>query len=211
MNLPHLALTKTCSNCGRQKPLSAFLELTGTQGSTYGNICSSCRKIMIEEAKTKKKETEEGTTSSAGSKVDSKRKTQGDVDKKIFHDEINNLYQEKRKEDALLIKEKSFKTATTVETEKKQREKSYGSFLDRHHTSKNVVSPHNPEAVAEREKETRLTEPFADTQIAGKLKYTSSIFEQFKRAVLGGGSVLGAEDIKKTTKPTGPNNSRGRQ
>jgi hypothetical protein len=36
-------LSKTCINCGLQKPLTAYLQIAGAEGSTYGNICSTCR------------------------------------------------------------------------------------------------------------------------------------------------------------------------
>jgi hypothetical protein len=41
--MPRALLQKTCIVCGLQKPLPAFLEMTGPQGTLYGNVCSTCR------------------------------------------------------------------------------------------------------------------------------------------------------------------------
>ena len=67
-------LTRTCSACGIEKPLSAFLQISGTQGTLYGAICATCRSAGI----TGKKPTtslDEGTTSaSSGSRIGVKEK-----------------------------------------------------------------------------------------------------------------------------------------
>jgi hypothetical protein len=74
-------LAKTCIACGLQKPISAFLQISGPQGTSYGNICSTCRgsgadkKVVIDQA-------EDGRSgSSTGLKIDSKAKVQIDRDK----------------------------------------------------------------------------------------------------------------------------------
>lgn len=36
-------LHKTCISCGLQKPITAFLQISGPNGTIYGNACSTCR------------------------------------------------------------------------------------------------------------------------------------------------------------------------
>jgi hypothetical protein len=75
-------LSKSCLSCGLQKPLSAFLQITGPEGSSYGNICSTCRgsgmgkKITITEVE------DDHVSSSTGLKIDGKAKQQIDRVKK---------------------------------------------------------------------------------------------------------------------------------
>src|SRR3990167_4758510 len=95
------SLMKTCSNCGQQKPLSAFLEMSSEQGSSYGNICSSCRKTTLEELQRRKKSDAEGsTTTDIGHKIDSKTKVQGEVDKRQHIQHVDEKYHAERKIDA---------------------------------------------------------------------------------------------------------------
>lgn len=50
-------LTKTCSSCGQEKPLSAFLMLTEHEGAGYGEICVTCRsKAAAEKASQQQEE-----------------------------------------------------------------------------------------------------------------------------------------------------------
>jgi hypothetical protein len=69
-------LSKTCFNCGLQKQLSAFLQISGPEGTSYGNICSTCRgsglgkEIVIPE----KENEERQSSSSTGLKIDAKTK-----------------------------------------------------------------------------------------------------------------------------------------
>lgn len=72
-------LIRSCLACGLEKPLAAFLQINGTQGTVYGNICSSCRS---ESAKNKtvvpKAPADESSSGSTGLKIDSKVKVQTD-------------------------------------------------------------------------------------------------------------------------------------
>lgn len=43
-------LTRICTACGLEKPLTAFLYLTARSGTTYGSICATCRGKGITEA-----------------------------------------------------------------------------------------------------------------------------------------------------------------
>ena len=66
-------LTRTCSACGIEKPLSAFLEVTQTHGTRYGAICSTCR--AAGKGKKETKASDEGTvTLPGGARIGSKEK-----------------------------------------------------------------------------------------------------------------------------------------
>src|SRR3990167_5780730 len=98
MNKPSQpSLTKTCVNCGQQKPLTAFLEMSVTQGTSYGNVCSSCRKTAMEMSERRKKTEAEGsTTSETGHKIDSKTKVHEAVGRREQNLEIEEKYHKER-------------------------------------------------------------------------------------------------------------------
>lgn len=101
-NRESTSLLKTCSNCGQIKPLSAFLEMNSDQGTTYGNICSSCRKTALDELQRRKKTDAEGgsTTTEIGHKIDTKAKVQGEIDKREHAQRIDDEYHAERKDTA---------------------------------------------------------------------------------------------------------------
>lgn len=124
-------LTKTCSNCGLQKPLSAFLQLAGSQGTTYGNICADCRKAKAGQKAETPKQPEESTSSSSGLKIDSKAKVHREITDKKQHQDIEELYEEER-EKLEEKKEKLTQKAEIKEKDEKEHRKSYlekSSFL----------------------------------------------------------------------------------
>lgn len=188
---------KTCSSCGQLKPLSAFLQLAGTVGTTYGNICSTCRK---EKAKTK--EPDEFTTSTTGNKIDAKMRLKDVVDKREQHKQVEEEYFEEREKEEK--ETKRFEKIDVVRKEEKQRE--IRSFLDR--TKKTQSRPATPEKVFggedHRIKEEKLdfsTGPFEDTRVAGKVKYTqSAVWSAFKAANRNAPIVSQQEKIQRNQK-----------
>lgn len=103
----HPSLTKTCINCGLQKPLSAFLEMSGAEGTAYGNICSSCRKTALEEMERRKKTDAEGSsTSESGKKIDGKMKVQTTADNREAINRTNEDYHAERKLDEEILENK---------------------------------------------------------------------------------------------------------
>src|SRR5260221_9265818 len=96
MNKSNVSLTKTCSSCGLQKPLSAFLQLSSQSSATYGNICSACRKTNAENVATPKEAEEESTTSKTGLKIDAKTKVKSELDKLEFIKQVEENYHEER-------------------------------------------------------------------------------------------------------------------
>ncbi|MHB1948656.1 MAG: hypothetical protein ACYCQI_11155 [Gammaproteobacteria bacterium] len=77
-------LARTCLACGTEKPLAAFLQISGSQGTVYGNICSSCRSAGAKsKTSTPQVDDERGGTSS-GLKIDNKAKLQKDIDQQLL-------------------------------------------------------------------------------------------------------------------------------
>jgi hypothetical protein len=161
-------LTKTCSSCGQQKPLTAFLQLSGPEGSTYGNICSSCRRTAVEKNKGPK-EKEESTTSTTGFKIDTKSKVQADTDKEQFHKEKEELYHKERDEDETIQLEQEHKVEKIAKQEKAHRQSLFQKSTS---LTSNKNDPNDPtqhvfggEQQTAKEKEVNLKGPFLDTQI----------------------------------------------
>jgi len=182
------ALTKLCSSCGLQKPLSAFLEFSSSEGTFYSNICSTCRKTNIEEGQNK--ETTDIVTTTSGGKIDAKAKMHSDIAKKQEHQNVGELYQEEREKTDEKLYQQIIKTNKIATDEKKHRRDFLGksSFLSETRRDKQgAVDPASPEFKEELEKQINFTVPFQDTQIV-KQKHGAEY--QKVKAGLGG---LGAE------------------
>ena len=117
-----LQLSKTCVACGIQKPLSAFLQISGPQGTMYGNVCSTCRgsgldkKIIVPEAE------DEQSSSSSGLKIDLKTKVQIEREKrKLAEEKIVREEKELDKKETL-TDEKLDRKEEKEQAEKKHRE-----------------------------------------------------------------------------------------
>ncbi len=68
MNKPN-QLTRVCSTCGKQKPLTAFLQLSGNQGTSYGTVCADChRTVITPESAAKQEDTSTTSSSRIGAK-----------------------------------------------------------------------------------------------------------------------------------------------
>lgn len=133
MNKSQHMLTKTCSNCGLQKPLSAFLQMSGVRGAAYGNICSTCRKTAMDKLKNPK-EKETSSTSGASLGIGHEEKVQEALVKNQRHQEVEERYHEDRdKQEDKQVKQLE-KTQTIAKDEKKHRESflKQRSFLSTH-------------------------------------------------------------------------------
>jgi len=131
MGKSNISLTKTCNSCGQQKPLSAFLELSGPQGTTYGNICASCRKANIENI-SQPKEPEDSTRSTTGIKIDAKAKVQGEKDKRELRKQIEEQYHDEREklDEKQFLKEQKIQHVTQDEKKHRKEFLEKRSFLD---------------------------------------------------------------------------------
>src|SRR3990167_930175 len=174
MNKSSSSLTKICSNCGLQKPLSAFLELTGPHGASYGNVCANCRKTVIEQAN--KTESEESTTSTTKVRIDSKTKVQSDFDKKEFLETQKENYDEERKEnETQQIKLNQKSEITAKDAEKHKQSQLAKRFLDRRNVS--PETPSHEQTARAQDQTVDLTKSFTDTGITGKVKYNNPLWK----------------------------------
>lgn len=127
----HSALLKTCSVCGLQKPLAAFLQYAGTAGAHYSNVCATCRKAEAEKAQ-KLKADEEGTTSRTGRTIDAKARVEAEAEKRKDIKQESEEYYEEREEKDVAKTEKVEQVISKAKEEKKHRD----SFLDRSFATK---------------------------------------------------------------------------
>lgn len=125
MEKEHASLTKTCSICGQIKPLSAFLQMSGTKGAVYGNVCSDCRKKGAD--KPRVPESDESTESSSGAVIDSKNKMEADITKREEHEKTEEEYYEEREETDIEQHLEQDKIEQKATEEKQHRQ----TFLDR--------------------------------------------------------------------------------
>ena len=198
MNKPNHALTKTCMSCGLQKPLSAFLQFSTTQGATYGNICVTCRKSQQTQPKQHEDSEEKTRREIGGSKIRASERLAGEVDKKQRHEKLETLYKEEEKKDEKQKLERTLKTETRVKSERSHRE-SYlekRSFLDR--TTDKTRRPESREQVfggeAHRAKEAEVR---LDAPIIGSMdreKYKTALFRQFKDWLGSNAPMVSAEE-----------------
>lgn len=221
---PQLNLTKTCVNCGQQKPLTAFLEMSVTQGTAYGNVCSSCRKTALEAMERRKKTEAEGsTTSETGHKIDSKTKIHDAIGKREKSQQDEEDYHKERDLEEKIIETVVEKKQLTEQKEKKHRK----DFLDKPRTKPaekpaqagqthaGVIAErtarHN-ESVAlekhaahEEDKKTKHDYTVAYQGQKLDIRFQSSVFNQF-RAWLGNSAPI-VNNLNVTIKEAAPKQS----
>lgn len=203
MGKPSNPLYKTCSSCGLQKPLSAFLQLSGTKGTTYGNVCASCRKSESE-GESKSHKEEEGTRRQVGgSRIGAQERVAAETEKEKIRRDIDERYHENRDEAAVEQSEVAEKKQALAQTEKKRREKSTFLNANRSYSEANNNAKQTTwqeilsEEVREQQPDFTKDAP-TDTAIAGKSKYVqSSIFQQFMSWLNKGSAMARASDQAK--------------
>lgn len=221
-------LSKTCANCGLQKPLSAFLQLSETKGTSYGNICAHCRKTQVDNKNPT--EPEESTRSTTGHKIDHKAKVAGDLDKLQSRTKIDEEYYEERaeteveknlvdaKHDKIKAEEKKHRSTYLekhpfLSTNKKNSERGFSLDKKTEQTNQKFaeISANAQQEKSQKDEKVKreidLTAPFVPSQ-TGEIKYQSAVFNQFK-AWLGASApiVKHAEKIiqnKGAENPTEP-------
>lgn len=196
--------TKVCASCGQEKPMSAFLELSGDQAGHYGNICGTCRKTYLEQSKPKD---EASGKTGTGHKIDSKAKVAGDIDRQEEAASKEEQYHQERDEEELeqsdnldkddLRKQderkhhQSFLDRRTAITDKKkaQAEAANSHFAVQENTKE---QSNTSESAREEQKKTGFDfyGPVQDTYIAGKEKYKGVHIRQFATWA-GKGSAIG--------------------
>jgi hypothetical protein len=136
-------MTRICSACGIEKPLAAFLEISSTHGTHYGNLCSACRGAGITEKKSNKTEEEQSTIATSGSRIGLKERVFLEKEqKKQLVTAKEQRIEELNKRDALL-EEKKEKISLKEKLEKNHRNtyldtKKQPSFLNKTLPSANI-------------------------------------------------------------------------
>ena len=122
MTTPNAPLTRTCSACSTEKPLSAFLQLGGAQGASYGKICATCRGTGKTEKLAPTIADEERSTAPSGIGIRGKEKLYaGKKHQQQIHS-IKELYKKEDIKKQELKEDKVERTHTKEESEKKHRE-----------------------------------------------------------------------------------------
>lgn len=201
------SLTRTCIACGLDKPLAAFLQLTGAQGTVYGSICSTCRALSKKE-KAEFNEDEQSGGGSSGLRIDSKRKVKMDQDKKEFSKKTEELFIEEAKQDDELKKDKLDRTEKKYQTEKEHRityidskKQRFLSYQDKKSQSALAKKRQDTQLITDyyqtieaqtveqsydtevKTKATDLSTPFIDPQF-GQLPQQNPVFQKMKSAPL---------------------------
>lgn len=111
---------RICTSCGLSKPLSAFLYISSTRGTTYGSICSSCRSIQI----ARKEQLQQGDDDTGPSKPElrigakEKRFQEKEWARKVEEKKQQDL--EQKKIDEKLTEEKLDKSHQKIEEKKRK-------------------------------------------------------------------------------------------
>lgn len=201
---PSTALTKTCSSCGQQKPLSAFLQLSEAQGAIYGNVCAACRKTNAAPL-LKPKDIEGSGRSSTGVGINSKTKVKDAQTKRNRFIQIEEEFFAEREEKGEKQVQQTEKRIDIAKKEQKHRESYQPSFLD-----KNKSKPSSGERIfgstkqiAEAGKIDLAAGPVDYTRVS-TLKTQSSIFLTFKQWLGNAPIVSAAEQAVKKVKQNAP-------
>lgn len=226
MNKTNSTLTKTCSSCGIQKPLSAFLQLSDKDSGTYGAVCSSCRQANRDKATTVI-DVEDGTRTTTTATIDTKSKVQAELDQKQQRQQTEEDYHADRDKDELIETDRTKKIDTSSKDQRKHREGLLGrrSFLSAENKTAASKSPieraaqtaaqeaHNVDQVSKQETSTKedlkekdidLSAPVEDTRFGKKEKHKGTSFQHFSYAQsqVIGRSFTDTQQKPPTTEPT---------
>ncbi|GEM_PF-2583046 len=197
---------RTCLACGLEKPIAAFLQISGAQGTVYGNICSTCRGATARAKKIiGKGDEDEVGRGSSGVRIDAKTRLRTEVKQKKEEKlavEIHEKGLEKRETADLKKtdltekkqKEELFHRKDYIETKKRegflgtppaekpaqQRTPSFMSDMQ-----KTLETKRNVEAAIEQEAKLTTVDTkqlYLDPQFA-EIRFQSVIFKQFKESL----------------------------
>ena len=183
-------LTRTCPVCGLEKPLSAFLQMTGAQGTTYGMVCATCRS----EGKTLKSNTtaEDPTGNSpAGQRIGTKERIFATREEGQRLKNIKDLFIKETKKHSELSAKKFEKIAAEAKAKEDHREQlNQQKFLGKKSPEKDKKPPTAKDQGVEKIRQEEilrqeaqiaawdLSVPFLDPQSA-QIKYQGETFLQF--------------------------------
>jgi hypothetical protein len=120
MNKPD-QLTRVCTSCGVKKPLAAFLQVSGSQGTTYGAICSDCRRTVMQPKKPTLKESEERSSSSSSLRIGSQQKIASEIEKRRQYKDLKESHQQDAKDRDQATEEKLERAEVKEKAEKDHR------------------------------------------------------------------------------------------
>ncbi len=115
-------LTRICVACGIEKPLSAFLQITGSQGTTYGIICSTCRSAGIKGKAPAPTHEDERSSTSSGMRIGAKERLEIDQQKKRDRQESQSREEQEAKKREKTKEDKFERIVETEKAEKTHRE-----------------------------------------------------------------------------------------
>jgi hypothetical protein len=188
---------RTCSACGQKKPLVAFLELAGTKGHTYGDICAACRSAGLGRKKPSENEPADRSGGTSRLQIDNKAKVQIEADKKEQTKQVTERdYEEKLKKENSET-EKTNETHTREEIEKRYREE----YLEQKKQSAAKVSKNEkPNPGAPQEVQRTQTQSFYQE----KARVTKEFQTQTEEQQLGKKTTgLSAEYVNRYVSSTG--------
>jgi len=114
-------LSRVCTACGIEKPLSAFLYLT-SQGTTYGSICATCRGKGIKEKAQKFVSEDERSSTTSGMRIGIKQLVEIELHKKQEKEERKTRQEEDLKKREQVSSEKIESIDQKEKAEKFHRE-----------------------------------------------------------------------------------------
>ncbi len=109
-------LTRTCTVCGLEKPLAAFLQISGKQGTNYGTVCASCRAT---ERTAKQTTSDEDSTTDKDQRIGSKEKVSLEQERTRQLKDLKELYIKaaKKREEEIITKIELTETKEKAEKE----------------------------------------------------------------------------------------------
>lgn len=119
------SLMRTCIACGIDKPLAAYLQITGAQGTTYGNICSTCRGASAKTKTTIFLDENERDSGSSGIRIGTNARNKAEM--------LEDKDKKEKKEmarDELLEKDQREQEKKLQDETKYKEEKDHRKFLD---------------------------------------------------------------------------------
>lgn len=150
---------KTCVVCGLEKPLSAFLQINGPEGTSYGTVCSTCRGSGLGTKVVLPTDAGEQSSSATGIKIDAKTKVQIEKDNRELFSKAQEEHHTNLDERLAETKEKTDLEIQKAEDLKKRlgdgtSEKTKSSFLN--YKTKRVDDYKQTGAISEQEQQAKV-------------------------------------------------------
>lgn len=114
-------LTRTCTACGIEKPLAAFLQLSGSLGTHYGAICASCRAAGKTAQSNLSYSEEDATTDTTDKRIGTKEKVYEEQEKKRLFRELKESHIKEAKKREEQAQEKAEKDRIRKKAEQSHR------------------------------------------------------------------------------------------